>query len=319
MLRVSFALILIAATTLAFAQGLDDHDYRLTVNVQLVQLPVLVIDKEGVPVRGLGREHFSVYEDRVLQEISFVKQEDVPLSVGLVVDNSGSMSHRRDSLYTAAMTFARESNPDDETSILSFADSVNLDQDFTNNTRQLGRALRGITPGGKTSLYDGVILAAKHLTRGGVREKKVLLIISDGEDNHSQYQYNEVLESIRESKIIVYSVGLLSPDTGSTNRGFGVPGRRVLKQLAEVTGGAAFFPESREEVEKVCEKIARDLRNQYTIGYRPSNQKMDGSWRKTVVQVSLRKASPKVRVRTKQGYYAPVATEARGEPRSMLK
>jgi len=319
MVRASVALILLAAATLAAAQRLDDHDYGLTVNVQLVQLPVSVLDKKGFPVRGLQREHFMVYEDKVLQEISFVKQEDVPLSVALVVDTSGSMFHKLDGLYTAAMTFVRENNPEDETALVSFADSVNLDEDFTASREKLSRALQGITPHGYTSLYDGVFLAAKHLTQAGFREKKVLLIISDGEDNHSRYKLAEVLEAIRESKITVYSIGLLSPDIGTMYNGFGASGRKALKQLAETTGGIAFFPESTREAEKVCERIARALRNQYTIGYKPSNQRMDGSWRKTIVHVSLHKTSPKVRVRTKQGYYAPVAREAPGESRPRLQ
>jgi Ca-activated chloride channel family protein len=319
MRRFPIALILFAATTLSSAQSLDDHDYRLSVNVELVQLPVSVLDKKGFPVRGLQQEHFVVYEDKILQEISFFKQEDVPLSVGLVLDTSSSMSSKLDSLNTAAMTFVRESNPEDETAIVSFSDSVKLDQDFTTNTRQLRRALHGIIPNGGTSLYDAVFLAAKHLTKEGVREKKVLLIISDGEDNQSKYKLEEVLEAIRESKIILYSVGLLSADSGIPNTGLADYGKKALKQLAEVTGGAAFFPRSTREVEKVCQSIARDLRNQYTIGYGPSNQKLDGSWRKTVVQVNLPKTSPKVRVRTKQGYYAPVAREAHGESQPTLK
>jgi len=320
MSRFPIALILLAASgTLCSAQSLDDHDYKLTVNVQLVQLPVSVLDKKGFPVRDLQREHFVVYEDRVLQEISFVKQENVPLSLGLLVDTSGSMLLKLDGLYTAAMTFVRQSNPGDETSIVSFADSVNLDQDFTSNTGELSLALRRIIPYGRTSLYDAVVLAAQHLTKDGFRDKKVLLIISDGKDNHSNYQLKEVLDTLRESEIIAYSVGLLRPDISTTYRGFGESGRRTLKQLAEVTGGTAFFPESAGDVEAVCERIVRDLRNQYTIGYQPSNQKMDGSWRKTVVQVSLPNSSPKVLVRTKQGYYAPGAKEVRGESRPTLK
>jgi VWFA-related protein len=314
MLRFSVALLVLVrltATTQFFAQGLRDHDYTLNVNVELVQLPVSVLDTNGSPVRGLQRRDFAVYEDKILQQISLFKQEDVPLSVGLVVDTSGSMSDKLDSLSTAAMTFVRESNPDDETAIVSFSDSVNLDQDFTQNTRQLSRVLKEIRTDGATALYDAVFLAAKHLTKEGFREKKVLLVISDGDDNHSRYRLKEVLETIRESKIILYSVGLLSADTGGPNTGFAGHGRKALKQLAEVTGGAAFFPRSTEEVEKVCEKIARDLRNQYTIGYGPSNQRLDGSWRKTIVQVNPPKTSPKVQVRTKQGYYAPVAECAR--------
>ena len=137
MYRLSSPLILLAfAVSLSAAQSLADKDYGLTVNVQLVQLPVSVLDKKGFPVRGLQREDFLVYEDRVLQDISFVNQEDIPLSAGLVVDASGSMIHKLESLYTAAMTFVRESNAEDETSIISFADNVNLDRDFTSNAAE---------------------------------------------------------------------------------------------------------------------------------------------------------------------------------------
>ncbi|SRR5213593_2868943 len=320
MLRFWFALTLLAAATLSPARSLQDHDYKLSVDVELVQLPVSVLDEKGVPVLDLRKEIFAVYEDKILQNISLFKQEDVPLSVGLVVDTSGSMANKLNSLNTAAMTFVQESNPEDETAILSFGDDVNLDQDFTTNTRKLNRALGGITPNGNTSLYDAVFLAAKYLNEEGSREKKVLLIISDGEDNHSKYKLHEVLEVIRESKIILYSVGLLGTDAGLLNAGvFAATGKKALKQLAEVTGGAAFFPKSVNDAEAVCKRIARDLRNQYTIGYRPSNNKLDGSWRRTVVQVNLPKTAPKVQVRTKRGYYAPVAPQARGTSQQTLR
>ena len=310
MFRWSLALILLAAVTVYPAQKVDDFDYKLDVNVELVQLPVSVLDKNGFPVRGLQQEHFSVYEDKVLQNISLFKQEDIPLSVGLVIDASGSMSDKRDRLNIAAMTFVRESNPEDETSIVSFGDDVNLEQDFTKNTRKLSRALDGIPSNGNTALYDAVFLAAKHLQESAFHEKKVLLVVSDGEDNHSKYKLKEVLAAIRESKIILYTIGLLTPDpTGMY--GYGDVGKKVLKQLAEVTGGASFFPKNIGDAEEVCRRIARDLRNQYTIGYRPSNDKLDGSWRKVLVQVNPPKTTPKVKVRTKQGYYAPVAQESR--------
>jgi VWFA-related protein len=307
MLRFSIGLILVAAATLSSAQSFEDQTYNVSVNVELVQLPVSVLDKHGFPVRGLKLEHFAVYEDKVLQNISLFKQEDVPLSVGLVVDRSSSMFDKLNSLHTAAMTFVHESNSEDETSIISFGNDVNLDQDFTPNTNRLSHTLDRIVPNGNTALYDAVSLAAKHLNANGFHDKKVLLVISDGEDNHSKFKLKEVLESIRESKIIVYSIGLLGPDTGEYSMMFDDTGKRALKQLAEVTGGAAYFPRGTREVEQVCMRIARDLRNQYTLGYRPTNEKQDGSWRKTIVRVSPPKTAPKVQVRTKQGYYAPKA------------
>src|SRR5215475_9475799 len=171
MFRCTLPWVLLAVATLSHAQSLDDRDYKLGVNVELVQLPVSVVDKKGLPVRGLQREHFAVYEDKVLQNISLFKQEDIPLSVALVIDASGSMADKRDRLTTAVMTFVRESNPADETSIVSFGDEVNLEQDFTSDTRILNEALSGISSTGSTSLYDAVFLAATHVKEGGFHEK----------------------------------------------------------------------------------------------------------------------------------------------------
>jgi Ca-activated chloride channel homolog len=311
MFRLSVPLGLLAVVSLAFSQNLGERDYDLSVNVQLVQLPVSVLDKNGFPVLGIERESFSVYEDKIQQEISLFKQEDVPLSVGLVVDVSGSMRDKVNSLNTAAMTFVHESNAEDETAIVSFGDDANLEQDFTRDTRKLSRALSHIPSSGYTALYDAVFLAATHLGKSGTRDKKVLLIISDGEDNHSKYKREEVLEAIRESKIILYSIGLLSPDSGSGDNYMADGGKRTLKQLAEVTGGAAFFPKGTREVEQACKRIARELRSQYTVGYRPTNDKLDGTWRRTMVRVNPPKSGPKIKVRTKQGYYAPLPKNAR--------
>ena len=304
MLRFLLALILMAATTVTTAQHLDNSDYRLTVDVELVQLPVSVIDKHGLPVRGLRQEQFTVYEDKVEQNVALFKQEDVPLSVGLVIDASGSMSSKMDRLRTAAMTFVQESNPEDETSIVSFGDDVELKQDFTADTQKLSRALEAISTTGYTSLYDAILLGAKHLQEEGAHEKKVLLIVSDGDDNRSHYSLNQVLESLRESKIIVYSVGLR--DEFDDSQMFDSQGRKALKKVAEVMGGASYFPRSVSEVQQICRTIARDLRNQYTIGYRPSNDKLDGSWRKVLVRIKPAKGLPSVKIRTKQGYYAPL-------------
>jgi VWFA-related protein len=305
MLRFPLALILLAATTVNPAQRLDNSNYGLTVDVELVQLPVSVVDKQGVPIRGLRREQFTVYEDKVEQQISLFKQEDIPLSVALVIDASGSMSNKVDRLSAAAMTFVKESNPEDETAIVSFGDDVELEQDFTSNTQKLSQALATISPKGATSLYDAILLAANHLRKQGFHEKKVLLIVSDGDDNHSRYSLNRVLDSLRESPIIVYSVGLRDPSDDSPV--FGSLGRKALGKVAEVTGGISYFPRSVSDVQQICRTIARDLRNQYTVGYRPSNDKLDGSWRKVLVRINPAKGVPSVKIRTKQGYYAPVA------------
>jgi Ca-activated chloride channel family protein len=315
MFRHALALVLLAAT-ISPAQSHEDHDYKLGVNVELVQLPVSVLDKKGFPVLGLQPEHFAVYEDKIQQIISLFKQEDIPLSVGLVVDGSSSMYDKRDPLNVAAMTFVRESNPQDETAVLSFGDFVNLEQDFTTNTHLLNRALSGIPSNGNTALYDAVVFAAQHVKDEGFHEKKVLLVISDGEDNHSKYKLKEVVTALQESKIIVYTIGLLSPNSDSM---FADEAKKALKQMAEAGGGASFFPKNSNDVEEVCRRIARELRNQYTIGYRPSNEKLDGAWRKVIVRVNPPKTITKISVHTKKGFYAPVAHETQVASQQKVK
>jgi Ca-activated chloride channel homolog len=315
MLRALISLTLITAAVLPSAQiSVKEDDYHLNVNVELVQLPVSVVDKQGLPVRGLQPEHFEVYEDKVLQQISLFQAEDTPLSVVIVVDTSSSMADKLKSLNTAAMTFVRESNPEDETAILSFGDGVRINQDFTTNTNRVNSALEGITPFGNTALYDAVLAAAQYFNDHASRQKGALLVISDGEDNHSHHKLAEALRTIQESKVTLYSIGLLGADPGFAGGGiwgsFGDAGNRALSRLSEATGGAAFFPKGIRNVEEMCKRIAHDLRYQYTIGYKPSNEKLDGSWRKTLVRVHPPRNTPRFKVRAKPGYYAPIAKEA---------
>jgi len=305
MSRLLLVSMLIAVTTLLSAQSSQSPDYTLRVQVELVQLPVSVIDEKGHPVRGLPQHYFKIYEDRVQQDISFFKQEDVPVSIGLVIDASSSMFDKQDRTNAAALTFVRESNPEDETFVVSFGDQPHLEQDFTRSIRRLNRSLNRIAPRGNTALFDAVQFAARHLERG-THEKKVLVVVSDGEDNKSRLKLRDVLEEIRESKIILYSVGLLSSEAALINNGpFKGKAKKALQDFSEVTGGRAFFPKSLNDVDEVCRTIAHDIRNQYAIGYRPSNDKMDGTWRTVNVQVQIPKGKPKVRVHTKKGYYSP--------------
>jgi Ca-activated chloride channel family protein len=199
---------------------------------------------------------------------------------------------------------------------VSFGEEVFLEQEFTRDTRELSRALTRIAANGNTALYDAVFLAARYLQDNGSHEKKVLLVVSDGEDNKSKYSLKQVLEAVSESKIIVYTVGLRS--SGLSTYGMNTEiGKQALQQLAKVTGGASFFPKNVNDVQKVCTTIARDLRNQYTIGYRPSNQNLDGSWRKVMVRIDPPPKTTKLKVRTKQGYYAP--TSKRETVRNTMK
>ena len=207
------------------------------------------------------------------------------------------------------MTFAKESNPQDETFIVNFDDAVYLEQDFTSNIDDLVKSLSFLDSRGETALYDAVYLSADHLNQG-TKDKKALLLISDGEDNTSKYSLDKVLAKLRASKATVYGIGLLEESDqrrGMFRKSPTIKAREALEKLTETTGGRAYFPKSVDEVGELCRQIAHDLRNHYTLGYTPSNKKLDGSWRKITVRVNPPKSVATVTVRAKEGYYAPKA------------
>jgi VWFA-related protein len=290
-------------------QKQNNQDFTLSVDVELVQLPISVLDAKGRPVDGLTKDNFQIFEDNGLQQIKLFRHEDIPLSLGLVIDNSGSMRNKRERVNSAALSFVRESNPEDETFIVNFDDSAYLEQDFTGSIGDLIDALDQLDTRGETALYDAVYLSVDHV-KAGKKDKKALLLISDGEDNVSKYGLNKVVEALRESKVTLYAIGLLE-DNDQRGGLFKKPpskkARENLEKFAEITGGQAYFPKSLDEVEEIVKDIAHDLRNHYTIGYTPTNRKMDGSWREIRVKVNPPKSVSKISVRTKQGYYAPTA------------
>jgi VWFA-related protein len=311
MLRIFSLVILLVAANVILAQEVrqQDKDYTVNVDVQLVQLPVSVLDKNGNTVNGLQKDHFQVFEDGVLQEISLFKHEDVPLSAGLVIDNSGSMHNKRERVNRASLTFARESNPDDETFIVDFDDAAYLEQDFTSKIDDLIATLGHLDTRGETALYDALYLSAEHLNKSK-KDKKALLLISDGEDNKSKYSPEKVMAELRVSKATLYVIGMLEENDarhGMFNSSPSKKAREVLEKFARTTGGTAYFPKSVDEVEELCKRIAHDLRNQYTLGYTPSNKTLDGSWRKITVRLNPPKTVSKVTVHAKEGYYAPKA------------
>jgi Ca-activated chloride channel family protein len=287
-----------------------DKDYTLSVETLEVQLPVSVLDKDGRPVDGLKQEHFQVFEDKIQQTIKAFRHEDIPLSLGLVIDNSGSMRNKRERVNSSALAFVRESNPEDETFIINFDDSAYLEQDFTGSIGDLIDALENVDARGETALYDALYLAADHVTKAGKKDKKALLLISDGEDNVSKYGINKVIEALRQSKVTLYAVGLLEEDDQRGGLFKKPPSKKAkedLMKFAEITGGRAFFPKSLDEVEQIVKDIAHDIRNHYTIAYTPTNKKLDGTWREVTVKVNPPKTMPKITWNTKQGYYAPTA------------
>jgi Ca-activated chloride channel family protein len=276
--------------------------FTIRTSVDLVVLRATVRDGKGAPVAGLGKEDFQVFEDKVPQQIEFFSHEDVPVTVGLVIDNSGSMRSKRSDVINAALAFARSSNSEDQVFVVNFNEHVSMglpgNLPFTRNQEQLEGALARSKADGLTALYDAVAVALEHLKKGKW-DKKVLILISDGGDNASRHKLAEIVTMVNQSSAIIYTMGIFDANDGDRNP-------RVLKQLSRISGGESFFPESLQKILPICQQIAHDIRNQYTISYAPANMKSDGAYR--AIEVKARKTSTRGRliVSTRAGYSAPL-------------
>ena len=271
----------------------------ISVNVELVMLQATVRDSKGRFTSGLQKQNFRVYENGQLQTIALFQHEDVPVAVGLVVDNSGSMREKRSDVAAAALAFVRCSNPDDEMFVVNFNERVTFGlpntELFSAKPEELEGALMGVPARGKTALYDAIETALRHLQKAS-RDKKALIVISDGGDNASSHTLNQVLQKAEHSDVMIYTVGLFDEDDTDRNP-------RVLKQIARATGGEAFFPEQTSAIVRICEGIAADLRNQYTVGYVPAQGKLDGGYR-TIRVTAAGPHGANLLVRTRAGYIA---------------
>jgi len=282
--------------------------FKIKAQVNLVVLHASVLNDRSAFVPGLHEDNFRVFEDKVEQKLSVFKQEDVPVSFGLVIDNSGSMREKRPQVNAAALTFVKTSNSQDEGFVVNFNDDYYLDteHDFTSDLDEMKTALERIDARGSTALYDAIIGSLDHLKKGS-RDKKVLLVVTDGEDNASRHNLENTMEVAQRSDAVIYAVGLYSKsDMKEDGRGV-KKARRALQELAKATGGIAFFPENAGDTEVICTQIAHDIRNQYTLAYYPSNAARDGSFRSVQVEIFPPRGAGKLSVRTRIGYYAPRA------------
>ena len=293
------AVIVYAAGQTAPAAGakMDVDQVPIRVNVSLVNLPVSVTNLQGQFVTGLTQGNFQVYEDGQLQKISSFEDEDIPATVGLLVDHSGSMGAILPEVSAAGVAFAKSSNPKDELFVVDFNDIVSLQlpaaKPFTSDTRELEKAVSEVKAEGRTALYDA-ILVALHQLRSAQSERQSLIVVSDGGDNASKHKFAQVLTEARASKASIYTIGIFVENQADQNPG-------VLEKLAKTTGGQAFFPRSMNEVSSICSQIARDIREQYTLAYSPSRPDSDGGYRK--IEVKVHAAShEKLHVRTRAGY-----------------
>jgi Ca-activated chloride channel homolog len=282
---------------------------RIHSDVDLVVLHATVVDARGNFVENLKGDNFRVFEDKVEQKLSVFRREDIPVTMGLVIDNSGSMREKRAQVNAAAMTFVRTSNPQDEAFVVNFNDEYYLDlnEDFTSDQKELNEALERIDSRGSTALYDAIIGSLDHLKKGH-KDKRVLLVITDGDDDASRMSFSYTVKAAEQSNAAIYAIGVFSDDDRKNNKKMIRESKKILKTLADATGGVAYFPENLADVESVCQQVARDIRNQYTLGYYPTNTAKDGSFRSVQVEVISPKGGNKLSVRTRSGYYAQSAS-----------
>jgi VWFA-related protein len=301
MKRISaLRLPLLFLTALASAGGPQTPDpFRISVNVDLVVLHPTVRDGKGQFASDLREQDFAVYEDGVRQSIKLFQHEDIPVTVGLVVDHSSSMRHKLAEVIAAAGSFVHSSSPEDQMFVVNFNEKVTLGLPgaigFSSQSEELEQAISRMPAGGMTALYDAVIEGQERL-EAGRGDKKVLIVISDGGDNASRHSLADVLKIAERSSALVYTIGIFDTDDADRNP-------EALRRLAQATGGDAFFPRQLQEVVAICERIARDIRHQYTLGYVSGNGAKPGVYRS--IRVVARSAgNAKLIVRTRSGYIA---------------
>ncbi|HEY3770707.1 MAG TPA: VWA domain-containing protein [Candidatus Angelobacter sp.] len=266
--------------------------------VNEVTLSATVLDARKHLVTNLDTTNFAVYEDNQPQKITSFRREDIPVSIGIVVDNSGSMRTKRAAVTKAVLNLMQASNPQDEVFVVNFNDDPYLDQDFTNKLEPLREALDRVDSRGGTALYDAVIASADHLAKGAKKEKKVLLVVTDGVDNESRESLEQAIRKVQDDKgPTIYTIGILGDEPGIKRA------KRALQSLSDQTGGVAFFPKDLAEVDEISQEVAKDIRNQYSITYKPTNPRSNGGYRK--VKVEARAPGYKdLQVRTRDGYFA---------------
>jgi VWFA-related protein len=287
---------------------------KITVTSSLVLLPAKVTDSSGIFVSGLNAQNFRVFEDGRPQDITLFKQEDAPVTVGLIVDHSRSMGPKLSAVVLAINAFAHSSNPDDEMFVVDFNENVSVElmngKPFTHDPAELRKALLAVSALGQTALYDAVMEGLTHVELGKWN-KKALIIVSDGGDNASHAKFPELLALAQRSHVVLYAIGLIDEAGEEENP-------RVLKKLSNATGGITFFTKRSDEAAKFTEQIAHDLREQYTLGYVPPIKEGRDSFRRIKVEVSSPVAG-KLRVRTRPGYFPSKlksqTTQALGDPR----
>ncbi|HJT70840.1 MAG TPA: VWA domain-containing protein [Terriglobales bacterium] len=298
-------LVMLPLLRFSFLSRVKAQEGPIRVDVNLVNLYVAVSDSAGKPVDGLRKENFRIWEDSVEQGISHFSSDDVPFTVGLILDRSGSMQDVIDDVYKAALHTVEASTVGDEAFVIVFNDRIELLQEFTSDHKTLQRAASKLRAGGQTALYDAVYTGLRHIQRGKNR-KKALLVVTDGADNSSETQFRELLDAARQSEVILHVIGLFGQPMRFGKLFEDGPQVDKLSQLAAVTGGRADFPKNMEQCRQACINVARELHRQYSIGYYPTNAAKDGTWRSIRIElVGLPPSTGDGIARTREGYYVP--------------
>lgn len=268
---------------------------------ELVSLTVTVTDPYNRLVTGLDKHNFEVFEDKVKQDITHFSDDDVPVSLGIAFDVSGSMKGKLDRAREALRAFIQTSHNDDDFFLVGFNQRANLLAEFTDGDT-LANKLHLVDPKGQTALYDAAYLGIEKVKQGR-HLKRAILLISDGQDNSSRYTYGELRKQLKEAGVQIYCIGIVEMG-GGAGAALDMQGQAILEEISQVTGGKAFFPRSAAELEDATTRIALELRHQYSIGYAPTNIKKDGQWHKIKVNVKAPKGLPSLKVQHKEGYYA---------------
>lgn len=277
------------------------QDERIKLDTDLVTLTVTVTDPYNRLVTGLDRQHFEIFEDKVKQSIEFFNDDDVPVSLGIVFDVSGSMKGKLDRARDSLRAFVETSHQEDDFFLVGFNQRADLIAEFSDGDTLVNK-LTLVDPKGQTALYDAAYLGIEKVKQGR-HTKRALLLISDGQDNSSRYTYGELRKLLREAGVQIYCIGIVEFG-GAAGGTLDLQGQAILEEIAQVTGGKAFFPRSAAELEDATTRIALELRHQYSLGYTPTNVKRDGQWHKIKVQVKPPRGLPNLKVQHKEGYYA---------------
>jgi Ca-activated chloride channel homolog len=304
-------LLLLLATALAAPLAIRAQQPAFRSAIDVVSMNVTVTDASNKYVTDLTENDFEIFEDGVKQELTLFNRSNLPVALSLLIDTSSSMEDRMATAQDAAIGFIRKLRPTDLGEVIGFDSRAEVLQKFTSNTAELEQAIRKTVAGGSTSLNNAVYISLKGLKKIPIRQedeirRQAIILLSDGEDTSSLVTFEDVLDLARRSETAIYAIGLMEETAGGQSKGFR-EATYALRQLANDTGGRAFFPADMRSLSAVYGQIYDELSSQYTIGYTSKNSRRDGAWRRLVVRV----ARPNVQARTKQGYFAPVASAVR--------